>query len=47
MRSEKLIKKTVGWIKATVLTINAFLEGKNTRKSEELFKVVQKSDEDD
>jgi len=42
MRSEKLIKKSAGWIKATTLTMSAFLEGKNTRKSEELFKVVQK-----
>lgn len=47
MRSEKLIQKITGQIKATVITINAFLEGGNTKRSEGLFKMVQKGDGSD
>lgn len=45
--SEKLIQKITGQIKATMIRINAFLEGENTKKGEELFKVVQTRDGED
>lgn len=47
MKSKKLIQKIIGQIKATVIRINAVLEYKNTKKGEELFKVVRKSDGED